>query len=72
MSTISSKTEGVVALLVFAAATAASMSLLSLGLAHTLARGAVRRRFPALIPVFGVASLLFGAWYSFGAFQGVL
>jgi ABC-type nickel/cobalt efflux system permease component RcnA len=72
MSTISSKAEGVIALLVFAAATAASMSLLSLGLAHTLARGAVRRRFPALIPVFGVASLLFGAWYSFGAFQGGL
>jgi cytochrome c biogenesis protein CcdA len=63
------KAEGVVALLVFAAATAVSMSLLSIALAHALAHGAVRRRLHELVPILGAAGVLFGAWYSLDALQ---
>lgn len=63
------KLEGVVALLVFAGATAASMALLSIVFAHTLARGAIRRRIDELVPLLGTAGVLFGAWYSLDALQ---
>lgn len=69
MGTVSGKTQGVVALLVFAAATAASMSILSLGFAHALALSPIRSRLTELVPVFGTAGVLFGAWYSVGALQ---
>ena len=70
MGTVSGKAQGLVVLLVFAAATAASMSLLSMVFAHTLAQRAVRRRLAELIPALGAAGVLFGAWYSIGALQG--
>jgi len=70
MGTVRGTEEGVLALLVFAGATAMSMSLLTLGLAQLLARRAVRRRFETLVPFFGAAGLLFGVWYSIGALQG--
>jgi hypothetical protein len=63
------KIEGVVALLVFAGATAVSMSLLSIAVAQALARGAVRRRLHELVPILGTAGVLFGAWYSLGALR---
>jgi ABC-type nickel/cobalt efflux system permease component RcnA len=63
------KIEGVVALLVFAGATAVSMSLLSIVVAHALARGAVRRRLHELVPILGTAGVLFGAWYSLAALR---
>lgn len=66
----SGRTEGVLALLIFAAGTAASMALVSTAFGYALARGAVRRRLSNLIPLFGTASLLFGVWYSLGALQG--
>jgi cytochrome c biogenesis protein CcdA len=72
MGTVGGKVEGVVALLVFAAATAGSMSLLSVGFAHTLARGGIRRRLSELVPVIGTAGVIFGVWYSLGALQGWL
>jgi hypothetical protein len=70
MGTVSGKTEGLAALLLFAAATAASMSLLSMLFAQTLAQGPIRRGLAKLIPVLGTAGVLFGAWYSIGALQG--
>jgi ABC-type nickel/cobalt efflux system permease component RcnA len=70
MGAVSGKAQGVLALLVFAAATAASMSVLSAAFAHTLSRNTVRRRLSDLIPVVGTAGVLFGAWYSLGALQG--
>jgi len=70
MGTVSGKTEGLAALLVFALATAVSMSLLSVAMVQTLAQPAIRRRVPQLIPVLGTAGLLFGVWYSVGALQG--
>jgi high-affinity nickel permease len=67
---VSSQRLAVVALLMFAGATAASMALVSTAFAYALARGAVRRRLTELVPLLGVASLLFGLWYSIGALQG--
>jgi cytochrome c biogenesis protein CcdA len=64
------KLEGVVALVVFAAATAASMSLLSVAFAQALARGAIRRRLHEVVPILGSAGVVFGAWYSLGALRG--
>lgn len=59
--------SGVIALLVFAAATALSMVLVSTACGYTLARGAVRERLSGVVPFVGAASLIFGIWYSLGA-----
>lgn len=66
---VSGRVQGVLALLVFAAATAVSMALVSSAFGYALARGAIRRRLADLVPVFGAISLIFGVWYSLGAFQ---
>ncbi|HEX2251523.1 MAG TPA: hypothetical protein VHH32_14340 [Gemmatimonadales bacterium] len=63
------KAEGLIALLVFAGATAASMSLLSIAFAHALAQGAVRRRLHELVPILATGGVLFGAWYSLAALR---
>jgi ABC-type nickel/cobalt efflux system permease component RcnA len=55
---------GVAALALFAAATAASMAMVSSALGYALARGDLARRFEPLVPLFATASLLFGAWYA--------
>lgn len=67
ISAVSGRSEGVVALLVFAAATAASMALASTAFGYALARGSVRSQLTRLVPVLGTASLIFGVWYSLGA-----
>jgi ABC-type nickel/cobalt efflux system permease component RcnA len=67
--TVSGRTQGVLALLLFAAATAASMALVSTALGHALARGSVKRRLRELVPLVGAASLLFGVWYALGALR---
>jgi hypothetical protein len=59
-----------VALLVFAAATAASMALLSTVFGFALVRGSVQRGLTRLVPILGIGSLLFGVWYSIGALGG--
>jgi cytochrome c biogenesis protein CcdA len=64
------RVESMVALFVFAAATALSMALMSTAVGYALARGAVRNRLSRLAPVLGAASLIFGVWYSLGALQG--
>jgi ABC-type nickel/cobalt efflux system permease component RcnA len=68
---IPERVEAVVALLVFAAATAVSMALVSSGFGYLLTRDAVSRRFAPLVPVFASVSLAFGAWYFWNALQGV-
>jgi ABC-type nickel/cobalt efflux system permease component RcnA len=70
MSAVGGRAEGVLALFVFAAATAGSMALLSMGLAYMLARRGIRHRLSDLVPVIGTAGVIFGAWYSLGALQG--
>jgi hypothetical protein len=66
----SSQLTGVAALLLFAAATAVSMAVVSSSLGYALARGAVARRAGSVIPILGLASLAFGVWYAFDAVGG--
>jgi ABC-type nickel/cobalt efflux system permease component RcnA len=61
------RAAAVVALALFALATAVSMALLSSAFGVALARGPVARRFDTLAPALGAASLLFGVWYALGA-----
>jgi cytochrome c biogenesis protein CcdA len=66
---VSGQMKGVLALVVFAAATAISMALVSTAFGHALARGAAKRQLTDLVPLLGAASLLFGVWYSLGALR---
>jgi len=67
LSTISNRIEATGALLLFAAGTAVSMTLLSTGFGLAIAGGSIGRNFERVAPVFGVMSAVFGAWYAFGA-----
>jgi cytochrome c biogenesis protein CcdA len=69
MSAAGSRMQGLLALLMFAAATVGSMTLLSTAFAHALGRGPIRRRLAELVPVLATAGLIFGVWYSLGALQ---
>jgi ABC-type nickel/cobalt efflux system permease component RcnA len=60
-------TAATAALLLFAAATASSMALVSAAWGRALACGPVARRLVALAPVLGSLSLLFGVWYGTSA-----
>jgi hypothetical protein len=71
LATIQSRALALVALALFAACTAVSMTLLSAGFGLALSRNAVRRSFHRVAPALGVASLAFGVWYALGA-QGVV
>jgi cytochrome c biogenesis protein CcdA len=66
----SSQIAGVAALVLFAAATAISMALVSSSFGYALARGPVARRAASLIPVLALVSLAFGAWYALDAVGG--
>lgn len=69
VAALSSQVHAVVALVAFAAAAAASMGAVSAGVGLVLMTG--RRGFSGLarraVPVFGVASVGIGVWYSLGA-----
>src|ERR687886_1203167 len=69
LSTISDKYEAAGALLLFAAGTAVSMALLSSAFGFAIAGGPVGRNFERVAPVLGTLSLVFGAWYAFGALE---
>jgi cytochrome c biogenesis protein CcdA len=64
------RTLGVAALLLFAAGTAVSMALVSAAVGYALVRGPLSRLVAPLMPVVGVASLVFGVWYAAGAVRG--
>lgn len=64
------RTLGVLALLLFAGGTAVSMALVSAAFGYALARGPVSRLVGPLMPVVGLASLVFGVWYAAGAVRG--
>jgi prepilin signal peptidase PulO-like enzyme (type II secretory pathway) len=55
------------AALLFAAATAVSMAVVSTAFGLALARGPAAGRLAALAPVLGVCGLAFGIWYGLGA-----
>ena len=59
------------ALLLFAAATAASMALCSLGFGRMLSREPLARGMATATPALGIISLLFGCWYALGALESV-
>jgi hypothetical protein len=63
LASISDRTEAILALAIFAFGTAASMSLLSLGIGFALVREPVRARLNAFAPALVVLSFAFGAWY---------
>jgi hypothetical protein len=71
LATIQSHALALVALALFAACTALSMTILSAGFGIALAVGTVQRSFHRVAPILGVASLVFGAWYALGA-QGLV
>jgi ABC-type nickel/cobalt efflux system permease component RcnA len=65
---ISDKGEAAAALLVFALATATSMTVMSSLAGWALTRGPVLQRALVVAPVLGVLSLTFGVWYVVGVF----
>lgn len=71
ISSMPGRTEAVVALFLFAAGTAVSMGVASAAFGGVLGRDSLRRHLESLVPVFGVAGLLFGAWYALGALETV-
>lgn len=71
LSTISNQTEAAVALLIFAAGTAASMAILSTAFGLVIAGGPIAKNFERVAPVLGVLSLAFGVWYALGALDVV-
>jgi hypothetical protein len=62
-----SSAQGVIALLLFAGATALSMALVSSVFGYVLARDAVARRLIRMVPILGSATLVFGVWYALAA-----
>jgi hypothetical protein len=71
LATIQSHALALLALTLFAACTAVSMTLLSTGFGAALSADLVRRSFHRVAPALGFASLAFGVWYALGA-QGVV
>jgi high-affinity nickel permease len=67
LAAIPGHAEAIAALLLFCAASAASMALLSSAFGYVLTRGPVLRRVMAVTPVMAIVSLSFGAWYALGA-----
>jgi hypothetical protein len=64
---LSSEATRMLALALFAGATAASMGLVSAGFAQALVLGPAGRRLEAALPLLGAVSLLFGCWYALAA-----
>ena len=64
---IGNEALGVLALALFALCTGISMAVLSTGFGVTLGTAAARRLLARLVPILGVGSLAFGAWYALGA-----
>jgi high-affinity nickel permease len=71
LAAIPNRVEGFVALLVFAAFTAVSMTVASTCVGSVLSSDPVRSVFGRVAPVLGVASLAFGVWYALGAVEAV-
>jgi cytochrome c biogenesis protein CcdA len=67
VSAVPGEAASAVALVVLAAGTALSMAVLSWGFGRMLASRPLRQRLRLAVPAFGVAGVLFGAWYGLGA-----
>ena len=69
LATIDDRALAVAGLVVLAAFTAVSMTLVTTGFGAALARRPAQRVLTRVIPVLGVVSLGFGAWYALGALE---
>lgn len=67
---IPERAAATLALVVFALATAASMSLLSAGFGTAVASPLVSRRLESAVPLLGACSLSFGVFYALAAISG--
>ncbi len=67
VASVADRLDAVAGLLLFAAATAVSMALVSAAVGYGLVRGPVAPRLERVVPVFGAASLIFGVWYALTA-----
>ncbi len=67
LSTIPDPGQATGALVIFAAGTAVSMTLLSAALGLAISRGPVARNFGRVAPALGALGMAFGAWYALGA-----
>jgi high-affinity nickel permease len=67
LTTIHDRAITVAALALFSFCTAASMALLTAGWGVTLGSRPVQRSIDRCVPVLGLVSLVFGAWYALGA-----
>jgi ABC-type nickel/cobalt efflux system permease component RcnA len=64
VAAVADRVHAVLGLLLFAAATALSMAVVSAAVGYALVRGAVAPRLERLVPFFGGVSLVFGLWYA--------
>jgi hypothetical protein len=69
LASIQSRALAVASLLLFAACTAISMTILSTGFGSILVSRPVRQTFALAAPALGTASLVFGVWYGVAAWN---
>ena len=67
VASIADRTAAVAGVVLFAAATATAMAVVSAAVGYALARGPPGVRLERLAPARGVASLVFGVWYALQA-----
>jgi hypothetical protein len=67
VASVADRVNAVAGLLLFAAATALSMAIVSSAVGYGLVRGPVAPRLERFVPAFGALSLLFGLWYALSA-----
>lgn len=67
VASVADRVNAVAGLLLFAAATAASMAIVSSVVGYGLVRGPVAPRLERVVPAFGALGLIFGVWYALNA-----
>lgn len=68
---IPDRLDAAIGLVLFAIASALSMTFASYAFGSALAREPILRRLRTAVPVLGALALLFGAWYALGALEAV-
>jgi len=68
---VSGREEGVLALTLFAAATALSMALVSTAFGYALVHSSAPRRLERFVPAISLAGMAFGTWYTVEALSAL-
>jgi len=68
---VSGRGRGVLALLLFAAATAVSMGLVSTAFGYALVHSTTPRRLERFVPAISLAGIVFGSWYTVAAISAL-